>query len=145
MAVLTAVSDPLVLHESLTALLHHLCSLRQEMPAAPSTASPPLAVPQFGPVVKLHLPAGSRISVLPKHELTSLMAILPPCAKLSLGQGRLQVEQIAKYLHIWLAMEQTQVGFHRIRVSVFIREVKLLEFSCFEGVRSLFHAACLFS
>lgn len=113
-----------------SALLHQLCSLRQEIPAAPSPTSPPLAVAQFGPAVKLHLPAGSRTSVLPKHELTSLIAILPPCAKRSLGQGGLQVEQIAKYPQIWLGMEKTQVGFHGVQVSVFIRGVKLLEFSC---------------
>lgn len=130
MGVLTALSDLLLLHEGFTALLCQLCSLRQEIPAAPSTAPPPLAVPQFGLVVKLHLPAGSRVSVLPKYELTSLLAILPPCTESFLGQGGLQVQQIAKYLQTWLGMEQTQVGFHGIRVSVFIREVKLLEFSC---------------
>lgn len=55
---------------------------------APLMRSPRLNVLGFGPSVKLHLPAGTRITVLPGHELTSLIAILPTLRKTLAGEQR---------------------------------------------------------
>lgn len=120
-----------------------MCSLRQEIPAAPSATSPPLAGPQFGPVVKLHLPAGRGTSVLPKHELTSLIAILPPCAKPFLGAGGAAGRANSK-ISADMAGHGADTGRIPWDSSFCVHQRgKVLRIQLLGRMRSLFHAACL--
>lgn len=83
-------SDHLVLLEGFAALLHHTPPVLAQTgdPRCSFHKSPPLNVLKFGPFVKLHLPAGTGITVLPHHEITSLIAIFSTLRKTLSGEQR---------------------------------------------------------